>query len=158
MASIHIRPISVNDAEPITLLLAGDTELALQTATFPIPYTLESARAFLGSSDPKQNFAIVAESALVGGAGFKHESGWIEIGYWIGRPYWGRGYATAAVALLIEEARRRGIERLTAEVFPNNLASMRVLEKSGFVREGEIERDLPLRGGLRRVVRFQRHL
>lgn len=146
------------DAEDITRLLAGDVELALQTATIPIPYTLESAHTFLSSCDPKENFAITLENELVGGCGFKREAEGVEIGYWIGRPYWGRGYATAAAELLIEEARRRGLERLYAEVFVENPASMRVLEKAGFVREGELERDVPQRGGVRRVIRFHREL
>jgi ribosomal-protein-alanine N-acetyltransferase len=156
--AIRLRPISAHDAEAITRLLAGDTELALQTATIPIPYTIDDAHAFLQRADPLQNFAIVAGDELVGGCGFKDEHDGIEIGYWIGRPYWGRGYATAAVALLIEEARRRGLERLYAEVYVENPPSMRVLQKAGFVREGELKRDIPQRGGMRRIVRFRREI
>lgn len=152
---IRLRPISRNDASAITRLLAGDTELALQTATFPIPYTLADAYAFIERADPDQNFAIVAGDELVGGCGFKEEHGDVEIGYWIGRIHWGRGYATAAAELLAEEARRRGLRHVYAEVYVENPASMRVLEKAGFVREGEVERDIPQRGGLRRIVRFR---
>ena len=156
--TVSLRPLSMNDADAITRLLAGDTELALHTATIPIPYTIEAAHAFLARADPLQNFAILAADALVGGCGFKKEPDGVEIGYWIGRPYWGHGYATAAVRLLIEEARGRGLQHLYAEVFVENPASMRVLEKSGFVRETEVERDIPQRGGMRRVVRFHREL
>ena len=156
--SVQLRPISIDDAQAITRLLAGDTELALQTATIPIPYTIHDARAFLQRADPLQNFAIIAGEELVGGCGFKQEPGDIEIGYWVGRPYWGRGYASAAAQLLIEEARRRGVERLYAEVFLENPASMRVLEKAGFVPEGEVERVILQRGGRRRIVRFHREL
>jgi RimJ/RimL family protein N-acetyltransferase len=155
LVSLQLRPISRDDDHAITRLLRGDTELALRTAAVPIPYTIEHARIFLQRADPRQIFAILAGTELVGAIGFKSESERIEIGYWIGRPYWGRGYATRAVRLLIEEARRRGIERLHAEVFPDNFGSMRVLEKCGFLRECEVERHLPQRGGLRRLVRFQ---
>ena len=172
MNRIRLRPLSAQDAESITSLLSGDVELALQTATIPIPYTLESAHTFLSSCDLNDNFAIVLERAerspsglgacsgdeLVGGCGFKQEQTGIEIGYWIGRPYWGRGYATAAAELLIKEARRRGLERLYAEVFVENPASMRVLEKAGFARIGEAEHDFPQRGGRRRLFRFHREL
>ena len=170
--SVALRPLSIDDAQVLTRLLSGDVELALQTATMPIPYTLESAHTFLSGCDPNYNFAIILQRAeppanglragardeLVGGCGFKQEPIGIEIGYWIGRPYWGRGYATAAVELLVEEARRRGLERLYAEVFVENPASMRVLEKAGFAREGEAEHDFPQRGGRRRVIRFHREL
>ena len=169
--SVALRPLSIDDAQALTRLLSGDVELALQTATMPIPYTLESAHTFLSGCDPNHNFAIILQRAqgppnglrpweeeLVGGCGFKAEPQGVEIGYWIGRPYWGRGYATAAVELLVEEARRRGLERLYAEVFAENPASMRVLEKAGFARDGEADHDFPQRGGRRRVVRFHREL
>jgi [ribosomal protein S5]-alanine N-acetyltransferase len=155
LVSIQLRPISLEDDRAITRLLRGDTELALRTAAIPIPYTIEHARAFLRAADPRQVFAIMAGTEFVGAIGFKSGSESIEIGYWIGRPYWGRGYATRAVRLLIEEAQRRGIKRLQAEVFPENFGSMRVLEKCGFLRECKVERDLPQRGGLRRLIRFQ---
>jgi RimJ/RimL family protein N-acetyltransferase len=152
---VGLRGISRNDDVDITRLLEGDTELALCTATMPIPYTIESARAFLSTADPQQIFAIIAGDELVGMIGMVPNHEPIEIGYWIGRIHWGRGYATSAVRLLMQEARRRGISRLIADVFPGNFGSMRVLEKSGFVRECEVERDLPQRGGLRRLIRFQ---
>ena len=79
-----------------------------------------------------------------------------QVGYWIGRVHWGRGYATSALRLLIELAQRRGIPRLDAYVYPDNAASVRVLEHNGFVRHGEVQRDLPQRGGLRKLLHFQR--
>ena len=151
---VWLRPISVDDASAITRLLAGDTELALQTATIPIPYTIDTAHNFLSRADPNQIFSIIAQDELVGAIGMK-ECEPVEIGYWIGRVHWRRGYATAAVALLMKEARCRGIIRLAAEVFPDNTASMHVLEKSGFISQGEVWRDLPERGGLRRLIRFE---
>jgi RimJ/RimL family protein N-acetyltransferase len=82
----------------------------------------------------------------------------VEIGYWVGRDYWGKGYASDAVALLIETIRSPEIGRLVADVFPDNRASARVLEKNGFTCMGEFEKNLPLRGGLRRLLRFHRDL
>ena len=148
----------MDDASAITKLLQGDTDLALQTATIPIPYSIEDARRFLCSADPQNTYAIVVGNELVGITGMLAGTEPVEIGYWIGRIYWRRGYATYAVALLLEEARKRGIRRVAAEVFPDNPASMRVLEKSGFLRVGEAQKDLPQRGGLRTVVRFQSEL
>lgn len=152
---VSIRPISLEDDRAITRLLRGDTELVLRTAAIPIPYTIEHARAFLQTADPHRTFAIMAGTDLVGAIGFKNSGESVEIGYWIGRPYWGRGYATSAVRLLVEEARRLGIGRLQAELFPDNFGSIRVLEKCGFLRKCEIERDLPQRRGMRRLICYQ---
>lgn len=151
---VRLRGVSVDDAPAITFLLQGDTELALQTATIPIPYTPDSAHEFVSTADPRYIFTVLAGDQIVGMAGMTEDKEAVEIGYWIGRVYWGLGYATAAVRLLSDEARRRGISRLIAEVFPRNAASMRVLEKNGFVKVGDVHKDLPLRGGLRRLIRF----
>ena len=58
-----------------------------------------------------------------------------ELGYWLGVPYWGRGYATEAVRALIDLAfRDPTVTRVIAETFPDLIPSIRVLEKNGFVR------------------------
>jgi RimJ/RimL family protein N-acetyltransferase len=61
-----------------------------------------------------------------------------EVGYWIGRAFWGRGYATRALALLLEEVAGRP---LFAHVAEGNIGSRRVLEHCGFVTVGEAEVD-----------------
>lgn len=155
---IRLRSSSIDDAVAITRLLEGDSELALQTATIPIPYSIEAARAFLTQADPREIFGVLAGEDLVGMIGMVGDHDPVEIGYWIGRRHWGQGFATSAVELLVQEAQRRGIARLVAEVFPENAASMRVLEKCGFARQGSVYKDLPQRGGLRELIRFQRDL
>ncbi len=151
---VRLRPISPDDAEALTRLFAGDTELALQTAAMPIPFTIEDARAFLSTADPERIFAIMAGDEVVGTMGMAGAEEPVEIGYCVGRVYWGRGYATTALGLLIKGAQSKGMMDFIADVFPGNPASMRVLEKNGFTRLADIERDLPKRGGLRRLIRF----
>lgn len=153
---VWLRGASLADAPHVTRLLEGDTELALRTASIPIPYTIDAAEEFLARVDRELTFAIIIADQLVGMVGMTGVVEPVETGYWVGRPYWGRGFATAAVALLIEEARRRGIRRLAAHVFPDNVASARVLEKNGFVCQGEVQRDLPMRGGLRTLIHYCR--
>jgi RimJ/RimL family protein N-acetyltransferase len=72
----------------------------------------------------------------------KHDRAWL--GYWIGRPYWNRGYATEAsrraVKWSFEEQDIVEIERLYAESFARNGASCRVLEKVGMKEEGHLRR------------------
>ncbi len=81
-----------------------------------------------------------AERLAVGSLGFKgppDPSGSVEVGYSINRSMRGRGYATEVVAALGAWALAQpGVRRVTAECLPTNAASIRVLEKSGFVRVG----------------------
>ena len=66
-----------------------------------------------------------------------------EVGYWIGQPYWGRGYATAAVKQLEGIAfNDLKLVRLYAEVFACNPASMRVLEKAGFTLDAILKKNM----------------
>jgi RimJ/RimL family protein N-acetyltransferase len=73
--------------------------------------------------------AIVEDGQVVGNIGSWVADGERSLGYWIGRPYWGRGYATRAVAELITEVRERP---LYARVAEHNVGSLRVLAKCGF--------------------------
>ena len=111
---------------------------------FPHPYTVEAGKAWLSFSaaeDPPTSLTIDVEGTAVGGIGVvlgldvHSHSG--EIGYWLGEAYWGRGIASAAVQGFVPWAAQTfGLTRFFAEVFETNASSMRVLEKSGFVREG----------------------
>jgi len=105
----------------------------------PWPYTLRDAEAFLASPrDPiLPSFLIFERSPgapqLVGSCGLgRRPSGSVELGYWIARPFWGRGLATEACAALVEIARTLGFQSLEGSHFLDNPASGRVLEKLGF--------------------------
>ena len=111
---------------------------------FPHPYTREHARAFLTyatSSDPPTNYAIEVDDAAIGGIGYIRGSDieryCAEVGYWIGQDYWGRGVMTEALALftraLFSDVQ---LLRLFALPLADNAASVRVLEKAGYAREG----------------------
>lgn len=110
---------------------------------FPHPYTLEHAKAWMercASQVPRQHFLIQAGANIVGGVGVHPLEGVHRftgsVGYYIGRSYWGRGYATRAVELIADYAfSTLKLVRLEAGVFAWNPASMRVLEKAGFARE-----------------------
>lgn len=73
---------------------------------------------------------IVLSGAVVGAINIVHEGGSASIGYWIARAHWGRGIASRAVGLMLEECRTRP---LLATASAGNTASLRVLEKHGFV-------------------------
>lgn len=111
---------------------------------FPHPYTLDDAARWIrhaATSDPETHFAIVVGGEAAGGIGIDLQTDVFhrcaEIGYWLGEAFWGRGIATEAVRAVTQWAFSRfGICRVEAVVFAWNPASMRVLEKAGYVCEG----------------------
>jgi len=106
----------------------------------PHPYTEKDAQEWIDFTlfkQPLTHFAIEADSLLVGSIGFllKEDvySKNIEIGYFIGENYWGKGIATEAIKQLLNLLiANYDVVRIYADVFENNKASMRVLEKNGF--------------------------
>ncbi len=111
---------------------------------FPYPYTLDDATRWIAvatAENPTTDFAIVVDRDAVGGIGFQMQEDVarrsVEIGYWLGQAYWGRGIATEAVRAMTEEIFARfDVCRIFSNVFETNVASIRVLEKAGFVYEG----------------------
>jgi 8-oxo-dGTP diphosphatase len=89
------------------------------------------------------------DGAFLGCCGVAVEAGGAaEVGYWIGRPFWGRGYATEALGAVVDLAfDRLGVDRVRASAMPANRASIRVQEKLGFSFVGEAEEPAPARGG-----------
>jgi RimJ/RimL family protein N-acetyltransferase len=99
------------------------------------------------SDDSTTQRTITAEGEVVGNIVSWVQDGHREIGYWIGRPFWGHGIATAAVARFVSETTERPLQAWVAD---HNAASIRVLEKCGFVRSDE--QPDPEAGGVRYVV------
>ena len=132
-----LRPLTAADAPEITRL-AGDWDIARMTALIPHPYTLADAQSFIAAVDDANTFAIERDGALVGCCGARPVSGTYEIGYWVGKPYWGRGMATQAARALIAHLRTRepGCV-ITISHMTENEASARVIQKLGFRRTGE---------------------
>lgn len=122
---------------------------------FPHPYTLEDAREWvkLATSESLKdtNWAIEMEGEVVGGIGLAvgedvHRIA-AEIGYWLGERYWNRGIVTAAVGVITDHGfNDLGLTRIFTGIFQWNPASMRVLEKNGYQKEG-IERKSILKDG-----------
>jgi len=84
-------------------------------------------------------WAIEADGVLVGWVGFGRRPGWspltdVEIGWLLGRPAWGRGYATEAATGALEHAFAHGIEHVIAVTSPANARSLALMERLGFER------------------------
>ena len=111
---------------------------------FPHPYTRDDALRWLEFAQtlpPDTQLAIEVDGEAVGGIGLEPQTDIervsAEIGFWLGEAYWGRGIMTQAVTAYSDWALNRpGLFRLYASVLEWNQASMRVLEKAGYQREG----------------------
>ena len=137
-----LRPGWAEDAPALARAIA-DEQVVRNLATAPWPYALEDAEAFLASPrDPAMPSFLITERTdgaprIVGSCGLgRRPSGAVELGYWIGRQHWGKGFATEAGRALIEIAKALKLPRLEASHFLDNPASGRVLEKLGFVATG----------------------
>ena len=136
---VVLRPFENADA-PAVCDYCSDWELARTTAVIPHPYLPGMAEAFIAAAarerDAEGNlcYAITAatDGRLVGAIELRPDDD-DSLGYWVGRPHWGRGYATAAARALVACAfSQLGRERVGARHLAANPASGRVLEKCGF--------------------------
>ena len=136
---VALRRLSLSDAARVQLL-AGEREVAEMTGLIPHPYPGGAAEEFIDmqarawDAGKEYSYAIAASDELLLGvvslrpAGIEREN----LGYWIGRPYWGRGYASAALRAMIALGfSLLEVEKLTASHLARNPASGRVMDKCG---------------------------
>jgi ribosomal-protein-alanine N-acetyltransferase len=161
-----IRSWRHSDASSIARL-ANDRDIWLNLRDiFPHPYTREDAEEYLAvvtNRDPETSVAIEVDGSAVGNVGMKLgtdvERANAEIGYWLGREYWGRGIVSEALALLTAHAfATLPLNRIYALPFVRNAASCRVLEKAGYqkqarLRSSSIKDDVVLDQWLYDIVR-----
>jgi RimJ/RimL family protein N-acetyltransferase len=148
-ARLTLRPIRERDEEDLFPLFA-DWEVIKWLSSPPWPYTREDMRSFVReqsavAAEPETRFAVTHEKAPIGVIGVRmrqasqlQRGAGPNIGYWLGRPYWGRGYMTEALEGVVRHvftATPHGT--IYCGVFVGNAASLRVQEKVGFVRDGE---------------------
>jgi RimJ/RimL family protein N-acetyltransferase len=141
---LKLRALRMSDATRIARF-CGDPQVGRNLAMTPLPYLETAAEGWLMTLAARKPlgrdfvYAVdLAGEGLIGciGAHRKQVDAY-EIGYWFGRPYWGRGFATEALQALTAEARALG--ELEAGHFVDNPASGRVLAKNGFAYTGEVK-------------------
>lgn len=141
-ARLRLRPYTDPDISELVRLI-GRREVAATTLRIAHPYTEEDARVFLelAKNPDKIRLAITlrSEGRQIGGIGLRvdQQHQHAELGYWVGVPYWGQGYATEAA----REMLRYGFEdlqlhRIFASHFKHNPASGSILKKIGMRHEG----------------------
>jgi len=145
-----VRPWRLDDAESLARR-ANNRKIWLAVRDlFPHPYTIQDAREFLQrtiSEGSAMKFCIEIDGVAVGGIGVhpgedvhRHTT---TVGYWLGEEFWGRGIMTEAVTVVTDFCFENfPLRRISAEVFANNPASARVLEKAGFTFEGCLKNDV----------------
>jgi ribosomal-protein-alanine N-acetyltransferase len=134
-----LRELADSDVPEIARL-AGDWDIARMTARIPYPYSEALAREWMTTLGPEEFVRVVTlEGTLIGAVGYvAGEDGSAEIGYWIGRPWWGAGFATEAASALVRYCfTTGGFKRLTCCHFVDNDASRRVILKLGFRQRAE---------------------
>lgn len=149
---LRLRPFALSDAADVQRQ-AGAPEVADTTLNMPHPY--EDAMAEQWISNQPALFAageavryavtLLDSGELIGGVGLgvtaKHKRA--ELAYWLGVPYWNRGYMTeAAGALMRYGFTEMNLHKITASHFARNPASGRVMQKQGMTQEGVLRQDV----------------
>jgi RimJ/RimL family protein N-acetyltransferase len=145
---IHLSEFQTSDQAACVQHLK-EKEIYDRTLRIPYPYTGADFQEWMGiveKTTQQQGQAVSwairnERGVLIGGCGFDGfqvgKSHRAELGYWLAKPYWGRGIMTAVVSRLCQLAFAEfALVKITAHVFPTNAASARVLDKCGFVQEG----------------------
>ena len=160
---LTLRPFKPSDAADVQRL-AGEREVAATTLNIAHPYEDGMAESWIAdheknwSSGTTLTLAITtAADGLVGAISLKltvgHNSA--ELGYWIGVPYWGRGYATEAARAIVDFGFKDiGLSRIHAHFLADNVASGRVMEKLGMRHEGVLRQHIVKWGERHDVVLY----
>ncbi len=145
--------------------LLGDYEVSKMLSRVPYPYDIETGRVHLANAAERWQdwrnaeelgFQIDHEGQMIGGLGFKKLRQTPEIGYWLGRPYWGKGFMSealcAAVSWLFENT---GHQIVACEAMTENPASLQVAKKVGFREVGQVDCASVSRGGIVPAIRAE---
>ena len=151
-----------------TVRLMNDPAIARGTLHIPYPYSEKDARLWTRKSIRERRagrslgLRIVRRSdhEMLGGVGLhrlEEEAARAEIGYWLGKEYWGQGYATEAVNLLPQFGFScLDLHRIEARIFPGNAASLRLARRCGFRYEGRLRDEVVKNGRWQATLLFAR--
>jgi RimJ/RimL family protein N-acetyltransferase len=142
-----LRQLEMADAERL-VGLANNWNVARMLSRIPYPYSLAMAQEWIARTAAERAegeefvYAVTNGEGVVGTCGLQsHADGTHEIGYWIGEPWWNRGYASEAARLVLDDAAACfGAATIVSGHFSDNHASGRVLTKLGFRYTGEEHR------------------
>ncbi|MEX2520845.1 MAG: GNAT family protein [Paracoccaceae bacterium] len=138
---LTLRRPRLSDSGPMSLY-AGDRRVAEMLEHVPHPYPPGAAEAFIARADRSAEHVWVMDAAKIDGPEFigvisvkpKDEEG--RLGYWVGPPFWGTGYASEAALAIVAAATAAGLTRLEARIVVENEPSAHVLVNAGFREAG----------------------
>lgn len=145
--------------------IANNPKIAMNLRdSYPHPYTIHDARHWIEHNqkfNPAQNFAIEFEGRLAGAIGAERGKDELrtnmELGFWVGEPFWGKGIATEVVKLYTDYLFDKfDIQRIYAQVFDFNGESMNVLEKAGYIPEAILKKGFIKRGTVGDLFQYVR--
>lgn len=152
---VLLRPLRPSDAEHI-YMQARDPEV-LRYTLLPTPYRPSDSRRFVRTATSKRWQGKCIAKAIVPKPGkalagvitldlnMAHRRGYV--GYWLARPYWGKGLAKESLQLMLQLAFQvLGLSKVTSSVMHKNVRSYKLLEGVGFRLEGRQRRQI-LRNG-----------
>lgn len=155
---LFLRPAWPEDWQELHGLIA-DEQVVRNLARAPWPYTADHARDFARAPHERMipNFFVTLPDSqgarLIGCAGLARDGEQVELGYWIGKSHWGKGFASEAARAVLAVARALGHRRIVASHYIDNPASGRVLEKSGFRRTGRVVERFSAGRGMKGIAR-----
>jgi RimJ/RimL family protein N-acetyltransferase len=155
---LTLRPPEEADLDRIVELI-GDYEVSKMLAVVPHPYTHQDGRDWLARTagsveDGEVVFAIDHGDGLMGCVSVGKLPSRPSLGYWLGRPYWGKGYMSeAACAVLTWVFEKHGIDTVFSQAMDENPASLNVMRKLGFSVEGRGSCESMARGVARPATR-----
>ncbi len=161
---VALRPFTPGDRKRLAELADNVNIFRNLRDGFPHPYSEADAERFIDMAmkcEPPQLFAIEYRGEYVGNIGIHPKKDiyrlGAEIGYFLGEDYWHLGIMSRAVKLACEYAfRELGMIRIDTGVFDYNVASQRVLEKCGFIKEGVFRKSVIKMGRICDEVRYAR--
>jgi RimJ/RimL family protein N-acetyltransferase len=144
MSNVVLRPWRREDAQQLASIANNKNVWNAVRDSFPSPYTVMDAMQWIEkerAANPLVNFAIVCNGQIAGSMGIILSDDVyrtsVEVGYFIGEPFWGKGIATQALQQLLQYIPAQfNVVRIVARVYEYNKASMKVLQKCGFYLEG----------------------
>lgn len=124
----------------------GEKEVSQYISSVPYPYNIEMAKFWLKKTAKengvsKYSFVIDIDGKAVGGISLDKLEPQLkcDLGYWLGSQYWGQGIMTEAVRLIADYAfKKLKLKRIEANIYGPNIGSMRIVEKLGFKKEGQM--------------------
>ncbi|HEY6160340.1 MAG TPA: GNAT family protein [Bacteroidia bacterium] len=148
--NLKLRPWLETDLDALVEHINDPGIAKFMTDQFPYPCDAEKARSFIANANkhtPQRIFAIALNGEAAGAIGIHPKEDIdrknAELGYWLGKEFWGKGIITAAIKQMVEYGFKNfDIARIYARPFHTNIASQKALEKAGFKLEARFEKTI----------------